>query len=176
MHATTFLAPIRFGILFSLLTIALGFFMGMTFGIAEDAIKSNLSERAGSVIETVYENDTEKATAVVSKSWTYFKRAHLHAGGIGTATLSICLLVGFWGRRPVVSAYTTAALGLGGLGYSVFWWLAGLRAPLLGSTSAAKESLKFLAMPSAGLLLGAVLIVLIFWIKDFFFATNSKNG
>ncbi|MCH8555060.1 MAG: hypothetical protein LAT76_07875 [Schleiferiaceae bacterium] len=176
MNTTRFLAPIRFGILFSLLTIALGFFMGMIFGIGEDAIKSNLGERAASVLETVYQNDTEKAAAVVSKSWTYFKRAHMHAGGIGTAALSICLLVGFWGRRPVVATYTTAALGLGGLGYSVFWWLAGLRAPLLGSTAAAKESLAFLAMPSAGLIVLSVSIVLFFWIKDFFFLGVSKNG
>ena len=45
------------------------------------------------------------------------------------------------------------ALGGGALGYSVFWMWAGFIAPGLGSTGAAKESLRWLAMPSAGALM-----------------------
>ncbi len=50
-------------------------------------------------------------------------------------------------------------LGAGGLGYSVFWLWAGFRAPALGSTGAAKESLKWLAIPSSGLFVAATVAV-----------------
>jgi hypothetical protein len=42
------------------------------------------------------------------------------------------------------------ALGIGALGYSVYWMWAGFIAPGLGGTGAAKESLRWLAIPSAG--------------------------
>ena len=42
-------------------------------------------------------------------------------------------------------------MGLGSLGYSMFWMLAGMRAPGLGSTGAAKESLEWLAVPTSAL-------------------------
>lgn len=53
------------------------------------------------------------------------------------------------------------ALGAGGFGYSVFWMWAGFRAPSLGSTGAAKESLNWLAMPSSGAFVLATLTVLV---------------
>jgi multisubunit Na+/H+ antiporter MnhB subunit len=66
----------------------------------------------------------------------------------------------------LVTALVSLALGAGGLGYSIFWMWAGFRAPGLGSTGAAKESLKWLAMPSSGgfvLATIAVLIALLAW-------------
>jgi multisubunit Na+/H+ antiporter MnhB subunit len=51
------------------------------------------------------------------------------------------------------------ALGIGALGYSVFWLWAGFRAPGLGSTGAAKESLAWLAMPSSGIFVLATAVV-----------------
>lgn len=53
------------------------------------------------------------------------------------------------------------ALGAGGLGYAVYWLWAGFRAPGLGGTGAAKESLKWLATPSSGLVVVGTALVAI---------------
>ncbi len=51
------------------------------------------------------------------------------------------------------------ALGIGGLGYSVFWMWTGFIAPGMGFTGAAKESLRWLAMPSSGAVMSATAAV-----------------
>jgi hypothetical protein len=51
-------------------------------------------------------------------------------------------------------------LGFGGLGYSSFWMLAAWRAPGLASTGAAKESLFWLATPTAGALVVGLALTL----------------
>jgi hypothetical protein len=84
-------------------------------------------------------------------------RAHLHGGALGTAavaSIAVLLALGWTGRAAQASSLS---FGAGALLYSVFWLLAAYRAPGLGGTGAAKESLKFIAVPGAGLsLLGAV--------------------
>ncbi len=50
-------------------------------------------------------------------------------------------------------------LGVGSLGYSVFWLRAGFRAPSLGSTGAAKESLAWLAIPASGMVVASTAAV-----------------
>jgi hypothetical protein len=54
------------------------------------------------------------------------------------------------GAPPLAVRVISVTLGAGAIGYSVFWMWAGFLAPGLGSTGAAKESLRWLAMPSAG--------------------------
>ena len=168
----TYLAPVKLGVLFSLLTILVGFGFGTAFGIAEEPIKGHLLEKATSVVNEIYGGDIANADKVLSKSWVYFKRAHMHAGALGTTSLVVCVLVAFWGIRPALFKWLTAAMGLGSLGYSIFWCLAGLRAPLLGSTGAAKESLAFLAMPSVAFLSLSLLTIALFWVFDFFFSST----
>jgi hypothetical protein len=46
------------------------------------------------------------------------------------------------------------------LGYATFWLVAARAAPGLGSTEVAKESLAWLAVPSAGLLLLGIVAVI----------------
>lgn len=67
-------------------------------------------------------------------------------------------------RRPSdhVRRGVSVALGGGALAYSAFWMLAARAAPGLGGTGAAKDSLAWLAVPSAGLVLiglGAVIVL-----------------
>lgn len=152
----------RFGLTLAVLTIFFGYGLGGAFGGMEDSILSGLRASADAVRDTVYGGDAEKAQAVVGKSWTYFKRAHMHGAGIGTASLALILLLGAF-RRPVpaVRAAIAWALGLGALGYSSFWLIAGRMAPGLGGTGQAKEALEFLAVPSAGLLLLGVASMLV---------------
>lgn len=60
-----------------------------------------------------------------------------------------------------IAAPVSIALGAGGLGYSIFWMWAGFRAPGLGSTDLAKESLAWLAIPSSGAVVAATCAVAI---------------
>lgn len=152
----------RFGLFLAVLTIFFGYALGGAFGGMEDQIQAGLRGSAAAVRDTVYQGDEAKMQAVVGKSWTYFKRAHMHGGGIGTASLGLLLLLGVLSRpAPTVRALIGWALGLGAIGYSSFWLLAGRLAPGMGGTSQAKEALAFLAFPSAGLLLLGVVSVLV---------------
>lgn len=159
------LRPMRAGLVLSLLTVLFGFGLGGVFGAFEDSLKGNLRSRAEAVRESVYGNDEAKLQATVDKSWTYYKRAHLHGGGIGAVSLAAILLLGALPScRHALHGRIALGLGLGGLGYANFWLLAGTLAPGLGSTGKAREALSWLALPTAGLLLislGAVLVLVI---------------
>lgn len=99
---------------------------------------------------------------MLDKSWNYMQRALLYAGGMGATAVSLIVLLCLFSTSHRVIAAISVALGR--FGYSVFWMWAGFRAPALGSTGAAKESLKWLAMPSSEafvLATVAVLLVLI---------------
>ncbi|MGL5016560.1 MAG: hypothetical protein ACRDBP_00380 [Luteolibacter sp.] len=154
------------GLALAILTILFGQGMGIVFGLNEDVIKSRLKADAAEVQGTIYKDDDVAAKAVVDKSWNYMQRAHLHAGGMGTTAVALITVLCLVGAARWVTIFTGVALGAGGLGYSVFWMWAGFRAPALGSTGAAKESLAWLAMPSSGgfvLATLAVLIVVCVW-------------
>ncbi|MBW2243500.1 MAG: hypothetical protein JRH01_16075 [Deltaproteobacteria bacterium] len=147
------LRPLAPGIIMALLSIAFGFLLGGAFGAAEDSIKGHLRSSAEAVFETVYHGDPEKRDAVVSKSWSYMKRAHLHGGAIGAAALASIVLLGLFGSAGPLERISAMAFGGGALLYSAFWLAAGLTAPSIGSTGEAKEALGFLAIPGAGLCL-----------------------
>ncbi len=155
------LRVVRWGLILSIAAIFAGFALGGIFGAAEDSILTWLQAQGQSVLESVYASDSSKLEATVHKSWTYFKRAHMHAGGIGTASLSLCLLLSLINSPKILRRLCSLSLGLGAVGYPLFWLVAGMRAPGLGSTGVAKESLKWLAVPSAGFLLLGVLGCLI---------------
>lgn len=149
------------GLVLATFTILFGQGLGILFGLNEDAIKSRLKHDAAAVHDTIYQGDLIASQAVVDKSWTYLKRAHLHAGGMGTTAIALILVVCLLGAPRQPTALISLLLGAGGLGYSIFWMWAGFRAPGLGSTGAAKESLSWLAMPSSGGFVLATIAVLI---------------
>lgn len=167
IHSITFhIHAASVGLALAIITILFGQGMGIIFGLNEDAIKSRLKADAVEALGTIYQGDEVASKAVVDKSWNYMQRAHLHAGGMGTTAVALIIMLCLTSASRSVTALISAVLGAGGLGYSVFWMWAGFRAPALGSTSAAKESLKWLAMPSSGgfvLATIAVLIVLCVW-------------
>ena len=127
-----------------------GFAMGVAFGLNEDLIKSRLAASASAVSATVYHGDGAAATAIVNKSWTYMQRAHLHAGGLGSAAVGGTLLVVMLDMSTMYTRLISIGLGAGAFGYSLLWMWAGFRAPALCSTDTAKESLAWLAIPSTG--------------------------
>ena len=149
------------GLILAVLTVLFGQAMGIVFGYNEGAIKSRLKADAVAVRSTLYKSDDAAMKAVLDKSWVYMQRAHLHAGGMGTTALGCIILLCVLGVSPRVTATISTALGAGGFGYSVYWMWAGFRAPALGGTTAAKEPLKWLAMPSSGAFVLATLAVLV---------------
>jgi hypothetical protein len=146
----------KLGVLFSLLTLLLAFGLGAAFGLYEDDIKGHLTREAEAVKDTVYKGDTAKMKKITDKSWVYCKRAHLHAAGLGAIALAITIYLGLTGTSGIsgcIRSVGSLSIGVGALGYAVFWGLAALKAPGLGSTGAAKESLAWLAKPATGLCL-----------------------
>lgn len=158
---TSSLRSASFGLVLAVLTILYGQGMGIVFGLNEDAIKNRLKASATEVRDTVYKGNDAAIKPVLDKSWVYMQRAHLHAGGMGTTALGLIVLVALLGASRLVTSAISLGLGAGGFGYSVFWMWAGFRAPALGSTGAAKESLKWLAMPSSGAFVIATAAVLV---------------
>jgi hypothetical protein len=148
--ATERLRPLAPGILLALLAIGLGFTLGGAFGAFEDLMKGHLEDSAAAVLDSVYAGDDAAASAVVRKSWNYFQRAHLHANALGTAALVAIVLLALTGPPDLIARASGLLFGAGALVYGLFWLAAGLTAPGLGSTGAAKESLAWLALPASG--------------------------
>jgi len=157
--STRSLRPVLPGLFLAVLTLLFGFGMGVVFGLNEDLIKSRLKASADAVSTAMYQDDAAKSKAVLDKSWVYMQRAHLHAGSLGVVAVSLSLLVVLLGTGPRVARAISVGLGSGGLGYSVYWLLAGFRAPGMGGTAAAKESLAWLAIPASGLVVACTATV-----------------
>lgn len=160
--------PMQIGILFALLTLVYGFSLGMAFGLIEDNIKDGLKSAAEVVFSTVYKSDMGAMNSVVSKSWSYFMRAHIHAVGLGTAALVVILAVMFFGPANILSSIVSILLGIGSLGYSSFWMFAAKKAPGLGSTGQAKESLALLAQGSSFMCYAGLLLALFIFSQTMF--------
>jgi predicted transporter len=168
------LREVRIGIVLALLVSVFGFGLGGAFGGWEDQLKGHLDAEGRSVLATTYGGDEKALKAVTDKSWTYFQRAHLHANGLSTASLAMILLLAGLPVDRRLKAVVAGALGVGALGYGMYWLFAGLLAPALGSTRAAKESLQWLAVPTAGLCILGLLSVLVLAVRCLF--SRSRAG
>jgi hypothetical protein len=151
----TLLRPFAPAVAVALVACLFAFGLGAVMGIEEEALKAGLRTDAAAVRATIYVDDDQKIQAVLAKSWTYFKRAHLHGGALGTFALALTLVLALFPGRLLMRRIFAFGASLGALGYGLSWLLAGLLAPGLGSTTAAKESVAWLAMPSAGLIIVA---------------------
>ncbi len=149
--------PMAVGAILALIAVLFGFILGGGFGLAEDTIKGKLQASGEAALAVAYQGDTVARDAVVSKSWDYLKRAHMHGGGIGASALATIAILILLARSSSLASWSALSFGAGALLYSAFWLWAGLIAPGLGSTGAAKESLQFIAIPGAGLALLGVL-------------------
>lgn len=153
--------PVLLGLLLGVTTLLFGFGLGAVFGLNEEAIKAKLTNDGTAVLATVYEGDEARIRSVVNGSFTYLQRAHLHAGGLGAVAVALSLVLVLLGTSATVARVVSGALGFGAFGYSTFWMWAGFRAPGLGSTGAAKESLAWYAIPSSGLVIVGTTAVLV---------------
>lgn len=146
------LRPHWLALLLGMLTLLYGFGMGIGFGAFEDGIKQILAQDGQAVLVERYGGDEAKLNVALDKAWTYQKRAHLHAGGLGSASLVLVALLALATRPSRVTRGAGLLLGVGALGYPTYWMVAGFAAPGLGGTGAAKEAFAWLAMPTAGAL------------------------
>lgn len=160
------------GIAFAVLTLLYGFTLGINFGYNEDVIKEAIHTSGMEVLATKYNNDEAALKKVTDKSWTYLQRAHLHAGGLGAASLCLIIVTVLIGTKPLSTRIISIALGAGSLGYANFWALAAFMAPELGSTGAAKETLNWLAMPTSSAVVLATVWVFVLVVKKVF----SREG
>jgi len=151
--------PLALGWFFVFATLLFGQGMGIAFGAVEDDIKAGLSARGEAVLSEVYQGDRGALEAVSKKAWSYYKRAHLHAGGMGTTAAVLLGLLGLLVGQDRLRGAVALALGAGAFGYSFFWYLAGRAAPALGSTGAAKEAYANLARMSSGFYVAATVWV-----------------
>lgn len=148
--------PFLPALLIALLAMTFGHGIGIAFGVAEDDMKGALQSRADAVLADKYGGDATKAKAVVDKSWSYVKRAHMHAGALGTGAIALALLLAFL-AAPALRLRQAIALAssIGALGYGVYWLLAAFAAPGLGGTGAAKEAYAWIGLPSSALVVAA---------------------
>ncbi len=147
------LRPLGIGLILALLAIGFGWGLGGVFGAAEASVKAVLADSGTEALQSAYAGDSAKMDKVVSKSWSYMKRAHLHGGVLGASAVALILLLASLGPPKRITQVASGALGAGSLGYGLYWMFAGFKAPGMGSTGLAKESLDWLAIPSAGALL-----------------------
>jgi hypothetical protein len=159
--------PLLPGYVLALLAIIVGFGLGVAFGSNEEAMKADLASKAHAARHLYADEAAVKK--VLDKSWTYYQRAHLHASSLGTTALVLITLVGLLGIPKRLAVAIGIALGLGSLGYGLFWLFAGMAAPMLGSTSLAKASYEWLGAGAPALLMISVFVVLgatvITWVK-----------
>lgn len=156
------LKQMRVGMVLVLLSLMYGFGLGIYFGVFEDQIKGGLKADAQAVLETVYQGDEAKMNKITKKSWTYIKRAHFHATGMGTTGLVLILALAMVPAKRIWRSVTAFLLSFGALFYPICWMLAGRAAPALGSTGLAKDELSWLARPAAtGSAIGVALALFI---------------
>lgn len=164
---------VKWGILLAVLTILFGFILGAAMGGLEPQIKDYWQTLAQPGLSTIYQNDPQKITAIINQSWKMLQRAHMHAAAIGTATLILMLILVNLRAKVIYKQIGSIFLGLGGLGYSMSWFLVAFRAPLVGDIHVVKAGIHLLAAPSIGMLLLGTTIVLFLGLRMAFFSKNS---
>ena len=158
---------VRLGLILAIITILYGFLLGGFFGLAEDGIKGFLKEKADNAPAAVYENQEAK-DKVVSSAWKYIQRSHIHANGIGTTAVVLILVLSVIPGRFQGKSILAIFLGLGGFLYALYWLAAGIQAPSLGGTHAAKDQLEWLGISGGGFSILGVLGTLVSSFKFLF--------
>jgi hypothetical protein len=162
------MSSVKWGILLAVLTILFGFFLGAAMGGAEEGIKEYWQALAQPGLSTIYQNDPQKITVVINQAWKMLQRAHMHAAAIGTASLILMLVLANIRVKVIYKQVGSLLLGLGGLGYSMSWFLVAFRVPVIGNLHATKDAIHLLAAPSIGMLLLGTAIVLLLGLKTVF--------
>lgn len=122
------IAPVRVGLILSMLTLLFGIGMGVIFGVNEDAVKGYVKE--GIAAHSQLHDSTSE-----SKIWRYAQRAHFHATGVGAFALAMILVAGSTSMSRPWKAVSSTLIGIGSF-YSMAWLSMFLLAPTLGRSAA----------------------------------------
>jgi hypothetical protein len=104
---------------------------------------------------------------VMKDAHTKLVRGHLHAMGLGIATVLISMVIAFTSAGQKVKTAITVLTGLGGIIYPLAWIVMGFRTPELGP-EAAEASVIFIAGPGVALVSLGVFSAIGFIFKDIF--------
>jgi len=144
------LRSLWFGLLLSMATLLGGFGLGVVFGAFEQPLRAELAELATESIAADPGLTSSSPETRVEKAWTFLRRSHLHANGMATTSLILIGLTPLLGAARRTQRAIASLLGLGSAGYAAFLVAAAFRTPVTGDPVMAKESLRWLAMPAAG--------------------------
>jgi len=146
------LKTVNIGLLLIILALLFGIGLGVTFGVAEEPIKSYISEGVASHSELHDKNSS-------SKIWRYAQRAHFHALGISAFSLGLVILVMFSSLNNKLKKTSAILIGLGGL-YPLSWFTMFILAPSLGRGAAHHHIITelFTYIGVGGLLLGIAML------------------
>lgn len=122
------LKAVKVGLFLVFLTLIFGIGLGVGFGVAEDSIKTYISDG----VEAHAEVHDDKSS---SKIWRYAQRAHFHATGIAAFSIGLILVVMFSSLGRRMKTVSSILVGLGGL-YPLSWFTMFILAPSIGRTSA----------------------------------------
>lgn len=162
------LDSVKWGFALAIFTILLGFILAAAMGGAEAQIKAFWSASAQPGLATIYNNDPQKITAIVERSWKMMQRAHMHAAAIGAASLALMYLLAYLNVATLYKKWISILLGIGTLGYSLSWLYTAFAAPVIGNIPATKASIHLLAAGSIGMLLLGTAAILVFSVKALF--------
>ncbi|CAG1008958.1 hypothetical protein PHYC_03634 [Phycisphaerales bacterium] len=175
-HYPSDLRSLWFGLVICLATLFLGFAEGVVFGAADQSVRTWLIEKAQSAVASSPDSTVPDPQARVDRAWTFFRRSHLHANGMATTGIVLIALLPLVSARRGIKQAIAGALGLGSAGYAAFLITAGLRTPGVGDTHLVKESLRWLAMPSAGMYVAATLGIIVLVCRWAWGSRSSDGG
>jgi hypothetical protein len=143
------------GLVLAMVATMYGLVGGAVLGLEDGPIREALSRR-------IPEASRADTSVLIERAWTFLRRSHLHASGMGTAAIALISLV------PVITVRQprwlgvglSIGLGAGGVGYAAALVVAGIRTPALASAALAKESAKMIAIPAAGAYMGGAALLL----------------
>ena len=161
----TFWNPIRWGLVLCVSAILFSFVLGAWMGANEGFFKDDFKQTVKVNAVKIFGNDKAKMDRAEERAWTYTKRAHMHAAGVGASGLALLALLPLLNVSARMKSLIAVGYGLGALGYPLSWLIAGYRIPVLGTTGAAKASIAWLAEPAAGLLLVSTTLILILCVR-----------
>ena len=146
------LKVVKTGLLLVMLTLMFGISLGVGFGIAENSVKSYISEGVASHAD-VHDDKSNK------KIWRYAQRAHFHSTGIAAFSIGLIILIMFSSLKKELKKSASILVGLGGL-YPLSWFTMFILAPSMGRSAAHHHFITeiFTYIGVGGLLLGIIIL------------------
>jgi len=157
--------PIRWGLALCVATILFAFVLGTWMGANENFFKDDYKQTVKANAAKVFGNDKVKMERAEERAWTYTKRAHMHAAGLGPIGIVLLAPLPFLGIAARTQGLVAMGYGVGALLYPLGWLIAGYRIPVLGTTGSAKESIAWLVQPAIGLLVLAAVVIFSLYVR-----------